>query len=117
METREEIVRKLMGEDERLQYDKDDPQRIFDSAQNTTQAFVSLLNTVAEYRDELLKEVDEDSASRMKEARRAVVEAYATALVDLHKLGATFRITGEAFDRLVGNLSGPEEAPLVMTGL
>jgi hypothetical protein len=46
-----------------------------------------------------------------------LVEAYANALVQLHKFGSTFRISGDAFDRMVEYLEGPEEAPLIMAGL
>jgi hypothetical protein len=117
METREQIVSKLMAESEKLQYDKDDPQRIYDASEKATQSFVSLLGLIAEFRDEIQKPVDEDSADTMKQIRQDLVTMYADTLVNLHKIGAVFRISGEAFDRTVEYLSGPEEAPLVMAGL
>ena len=92
METREQIVAKLMDEQERLQYDDKDPQRIYNASEKVTQSFVSLLGLAAEFRDEVSKEADEDSASRMKQIRTDLVTMYADALVNLHKLGATFRI-------------------------
>jgi len=117
METREQIVGKLMDENERLQYDKEDPSRIYNASEKVTKSFVQLLELAAEFRQESTAEVDEDSAVRMAQIRMDLVGAYANALVNLHKFGSTFRISGEAFDRMVGYLSGPEEAPLVMAGL
>lgn len=113
METREQTVVKLMAEDDRLQYDGKDRERIYKMCEEITQSFVSLLGITAEFRDEIEKEVDEDSASRMKQIRTDLVTMYADALVNLHKLGATFRITGEAFDRMVAYEEGKTEALVV----
>lgn len=117
MESREQIVASLMNEDERLQYDGRDSERIYDASAKVTQSFISLLEKVAAFRNEIQKEVTEDSASEMKEIRYDVVVAYAEALIDLHQLGATFRISGEAFDNIVAYLKGDGEAPLKLAGL
>jgi hypothetical protein len=117
METREQIVAKLMDESEKLQYDQNDSQRIFETSEKVTQSFVLLLNKIADFRDEIEAKVDEDSARRMADIRMNLVEAYADTLVQLHKLGAMFRISGEAFDRMVEFHDNPEGKPLVMAGL
>lgn len=117
METREQTVGRLMDEQEKLQYDEGDPSRIYDISEKVTKSFVSLLNLAAEFRDEISSEADEDSASRMKQIRTDLVTMYADTLVNLHKLGVTFRISGEAFDRMVEYLSGPEDNALVMADL
>lgn len=117
METREQIVGKLMSEDERLQYDGKDQERIARVSEKMTKSFVYLLGAVGNFRDESVRKADEDTKDRMSQARMGLIEAYANALVDVHKLGSTFRITGDAFDRMVDFLKGPEEAPLVMAGL
>lgn len=117
VETREQAVAKLLPEDERLQYDMDDPERIYKTSEEVTKSFVNLLQAVADFRNTSQEEADEDSASRMKEARTNLVEAYAKTAVDLHKLGSVFRISGEAFDRMVSYLSGPEEAALILSDL
>lgn len=117
MDTREQTVAKLTDESEKLQYDKEDGKRIYKASEGVTQSFVALLSSLADFRDESMKEVHEDAAADMKAARMALVEAYAEALVHLHKIGAVFRISGEAFDRKIKHLSGPEEAPLVMSDL
>lgn len=117
METREQAVTKLMVEDDRLQYDNDDPRRIYAAAEKATQSFAALLGLAAEFGKAIQEEVTEDSASEMKQIRIDLVTMYADALVELHKLGATFRISGEAFDRMVTYLEGDPEAPLVMSDL
>lgn len=117
MDTREQIVGKLMDEQERLQYDGKDSQRIFESTKQVTMSYLSLIETAAAFRDEAESKADEDSADRMKQARMQLAYAYADAVVQLHKLGSTFRFTGEVFDRMVEYLNGPEEAPCVMAGL
>lgn len=115
--SREQIVGSLMTEDEKLQYDGKDPERIFDASEKVTQSFITLLNKAAAFRDEVQKEVTEDSASDMKEVRYNLVVAYAEALIDLHQLGATFRVSGEAFDKMVEYRKGDGEAPLELAGL
>lgn len=115
--SREQIVASLMTEDERLQYDGRDPERIYNASEKVTQSFISLLNKAAAFRDEVSKEVTEDLASDMKEIRYNLVVAYAEALVDLHQLGATFRISGDAFDKMVEYVKGDGEAPLELAGL
>jgi hypothetical protein len=117
MATREQIVSNLMSESERLQYDEGDPQRIYEASDRVTKSFVSLLGLAAAFRSESQSEADEDSAGRMAQIRMDLVEAYALALVDLYKFGSTFRISDEAFDRMVSFLSGPEDKPLIMAGL
>lgn len=116
-ETREQIVGSLMDEQEKLQYDKGDSRRIADAAEKVTKSFVNLIETAGAFRDETETPADEDSADRMKQVRQQLAYAYADSLVQLHKFGATFRFSGEAFDRLIEALQGPEEAPCVMAGL
>jgi hypothetical protein len=115
--TREQIVAELMVEDDRLQYDGKDSERIADAAKKVTVSFVHLIETAGAFRDEAESKADEDSADRMKQVRQQLAYAYADSLIQLHKFGATFRFSGEAFDRLVEASKGPEEAPCSMAGL
>lgn len=113
MESREQIVTRLMVEDEKLQYDGKDSDRIYKASEDVTQSFIALLNLAAEFRNEINREVDEDSASRMKQIRTDLVTMYADAVVNLHKLGATFRISSDAFERMVAYQEGKTEALVV----
>lgn len=112
----EQIVKDLMLESEKLQYDKGDSQRIYDASGHVTQAFIDLLGAAARFRDEIDSEVTEDSASEMKQIRSDLVEQYAAAQFYLLRLGAMFRISEEALKRYAEYYENPEK-PLVVSDL
>lgn len=117
-ESRETVASKLLDDQQRLSYDDKDSQRITDASGVVARDVVSLIAAIGNYDRELASPIDEDADSRMRYARKTVVENFAFAQVALAKLGAVFRIDGdEAFKRMVEFLDGDEEASLDMTGL
>jgi hypothetical protein len=79
-------------EDERVQYDDKDGDRIEAVAAGVTADAIALVSELGFYRDELAAPVDEDSVLRMKERRQALVAAYAFMQESLKKVGFAIRV-------------------------
>jgi phospholipase/lecithinase/hemolysin len=117
-ESRETVVGKITGDQNRLQYDDKDSDRLEAAVGELTEAAVNFIGSVGEYDQETKTPVDDTSATRMRAARQKVVETYATLQVALNRIGYVFRIDGdEAFSKMVDFISGPEDATLVLSGL
>lgn len=101
MYSREEPISRIMAEEGKLQYDERDSLRIGTAADIITQAVVNLIDKLGAYRDEVEREVDEDTESRMRLAREELVEKWAAAQAALSSVAVTFRIDGnDAYGRL-----------------
>lgn len=115
--SREDFASRLGDEEERLQYDSSDPDRVKAAATVMTQAVVELIESLGEYAKELETETDEDSASRIGYARRDVIEKWAASQIGLSKVAHVFRFIGEeAFMRMIAALS-IEDGNIDMSGL
>jgi hypothetical protein len=113
-----ELAEKIMLEDERVQYDGKDDERIMKASSDITRDCVELIGKIGNYVDETESEIDEDSDRRMRIARQEVVEALAFSMLSLSKLARVFRIdSDEVTTRLTKFMTGTEEASLDMSGL
>lgn len=117
MESREAQAAKLLSDEQRLKYDSKDSARITEVSGILARDVVSLIAAIGEYDKELNSPVDEDSESRMRYARKAVVENYGFAQIALAKLAAVFRIDGEeCFNKMI-NFLEDENSTLDMSGM
>ena len=109
MPTRETMIDQYYWQDMRLQYDGDperNPERIERMAKELTDASVGLIETIGDYSKVSTEKVDEDSESRMKYARRALIEAWAKLQASLSATALTFHFPGdEAYERFVQSIA------------
>jgi hypothetical protein len=101
---------------ERVQYDKDDVQRVESAAEVLDTHEANLFEALEDYIRELETPVDEDSESRMRYARQMLVEKWAYAQAALSKVAWVMRIDGnQAYERLISAIQS--EKPIDMRGL
>jgi hypothetical protein len=106
LRNREEAVTLLSDEQQRVQYDEGDAERIIDVTGTFTHHAVELIGSLGDYAKETESEVDEDSESRMGYARRELIEKWAAAQLALSKIAFVIRLDGDAaYDRLVSALN------------
>jgi hypothetical protein len=115
--TREEAVASVADDACRVQYDEGDPDRIKDMAATFTHHAVELIESLGNYVSETTAEVDEDADSRMRYARRELIEKWATAQLAISKVAFVMRVDGQtAYDRLIAALN-IEGGNIDMSGL
>jgi hypothetical protein len=107
--SREDRIKELHNESERVQYDGDDIKRVVDVTETFDHHGEQLWDALEDYAEELASEVDEDSESRMRYARQNVVEKWAFAQAALSKVAWVMRIDGNhAYERLINAIKSDE---------
>lgn len=98
--SRETIIGDMSKEDERVQYDDRDVERLMDVGDAVISHITDFLSSLDNYIGALNAPVDEDSKLNMAEARMRLVEKFAIATCALAKAGWIIRVDGdEAFQR------------------
>jgi hypothetical protein len=103
--SREDRINDLHTDEERVQYDAKDINRI-DGVNDCVDEYVDELCTALEgYVDVLKGEPDEDTTSQMSYARREVIEKWALAQGALSKVAWVLRFDGnQAYERMIQSL-------------
>lgn len=102
MASRETMVMDLCTQDDRLQYDGKDEQRIAGVAAQFTQSAMLMIEALGAFSDAATAKVDENSTDIMKGARSDVVMAWAALQVVTSKIAGVLRIDGDtAFERIL----------------
>jgi hypothetical protein len=115
--SREDAVTLVAEDEQRVQYDEGDLDRIKSIAGTFTHHAVELIESLGQYADETQADADEDSESRMAYARRDLIEKWATTQLALSKIAWALRANGdEAYNRLLSALS-VEDGNIDMRGL
>lgn len=113
MNSREAMLGAIAHEDQRVQYDGKDEDRIFKVAEALAEASVATLSSLGTYQDVLKQPVDENTADLMKEARYNTVYAFTIMQAAVSKMAWALRIDGdEAFSRAVEAFQKDEEPEL-----
>jgi hypothetical protein len=98
--SRETIIGDVSAEDERVQYDDRDTDRLTNVGDAVISHVSDFLKALDNYILALSAPADEDSKMNMLEARMKLVEAWAIATCALSKAGWIIRVDGdEAFQR------------------
>ena len=114
--SREDRIKELHADEERVQYDEADKGRIESLASVVTDYTTLFLNSLGMYRKELDEPIDEDSESRMGYARRDLIEKWAMMQGAVSKAAWTFRFDGNsAFEKMIE--SAKTDAAMDMRGL
>lgn len=101
--SREGALNLVFDEKERVQYDKDDGQRLFDLAQMFAHNAAAMVTLLGEYRDAISGEPTTDSED-VKTARAELVEAWTYAQLALSKVAWANRIdANEAYAKLINS--------------
>jgi hypothetical protein len=107
--SREDRVAELHSDDERVQYDKGDVDRITQVMDVLGEHSDNLLDALDDYSLEASSPVDEDSDSRMAYARRELIEKWAYSQGALSKVAWALRFDGNvAFERLINAIKNGE---------
>jgi hypothetical protein len=115
--SREDAVKLVAEDEQRVQYDGADLDRIKAIAGTFTHHAVELIESLGQYGDETQAEADEDTESRMAYARRDLIEKWATTQLALSKIAWAIRTNGDdAYNRLLSAL-GTEDGNIDMRGL
>lgn len=110
MPTRETMIDKYYWDDMRLQYDDRDVERMGRMADEFTQSSVGLIEAMGEFREASTAKVDEDSESRMKYARRALIEAWGKLQASVSAVSLTYHFPGEeAYGRFVESIADTDK--------
>lgn len=114
MPSREDLIDKHYWNEMRLQYhdeeEKDNPTRIERLANELTLASIKLIQALAEFKEASTASVSSDSASRMKYARRGLIEAWAQLQASVSAVPLTFHFRGEeAFNRFVESIADTDK--------
>jgi hypothetical protein len=103
------MIDEFYWDDLRLQYDptdNTDDKRIERIAAEVTDSSVQLINAMGEFKEACCDKPDEDSESRMKYARRALIEAWAKMQASVSATALTFHFPGdEAYERFVASIA------------
>ena len=107
--SREDRINELHGDSERVQYDGKDAERINEVSDTLDTHEANLFVALEEYMNELGAPVDEDSDSRMRYARREVIEKWALAQAALSKVAWVLRFDGNAaYERMLNAIKTGE---------
>lgn len=113
MNIREDLVREIGNEENRVQYDGNDELRIQRTAGVMAEAVVLLIQALGDYTEAMKVDVDENTADAMKAARYDVVYAWAAVQAATSNVAFNLRIDGdEAFKRCVDATKAGEEPDL-----
>lgn len=114
--SRETIIGEVSSEQERVQYDEKDTERLTNLGDALITHVTDFLAALDNYIKTLEAPVDEDSATNMGEARARLVEKWAIATCALSKAGWIIRVDGdEAFQRTTEAIK--KGKPLDLQGL
>jgi hypothetical protein len=105
--SREYLLKEIIPETSRVQYDDLDGMRLFTLGNQVTNASVMLIEALGAYRDVITAEINEDSAEETKKARYDLIRAWGLAQASLSKIAFVNRFDGdEAYRR---TLDCPED--------
>lgn len=114
--SREDRISDLHKDEERVQYDSQDVDRLNGLANVTDEYADNLIAAIEGYIKVLEDDPDEDIASEMGYARREVLEKWALMQGALSKVAWTLRFDGNAaYERMINAMKN--DAPMDMRGL
>lgn len=107
--SREDRISDFHGDSERVQYDGKDGDRINEVSDTLDTHEANLFCALEDYIQEVNAPVDEDSESRMRYARREVIEKWAMAQAALSKVAWVLRFDGNtAYERMLNAIKTGE---------
>jgi hypothetical protein len=111
--TREELIKTVVGEDARVQYDDKDFERVEHVAELFGRSSAVMLEALASYLLAMKAPADENSADAMKGARHDLIYAWTTAQGTVSMISTCLRFDGdEAFNRAVASHRTGEDADM-----
>lgn len=93
--TREAMLKPIVADGERLQYDGEDEARIFKLADFMSHCTVNLISALGEFQAAASAPVDENSADAMKGARHRMIEAWAAQQIATSRIAYCLRVDSE----------------------